>query len=147
MGFDSNKWSYDLHSDKPPRNRRYIPQHLTAKNTNLSLYLVGVEAKQLWYWQANLIDNCWQEKIDSLVSSFISGGETMQHFRVKCIKQDWSTGHSCMCHALWGSGRQLAGNSQKIGNTLSKSGPLRGPQNFSSRASFWLRATGCAPLL
>jgi len=43
-----------------------------------------------------------------------------------------------MCQAL--RVRQLAGHPRKIGNTLLKSGPFPGPQNFSSQA------TGCRPL-
>jgi len=43
-----------------------------------------------------------------------------------------------MCQDLRGS--QFAGHPRKIGNTLLKSGPFRGSQYISSRA------TGCTPL-
>jgi len=56
------------------------------------------------------------------------------------------------CVKLCGLDNSLANNGRlavpfNIRNSCLKSGPLRGPQNLSSRATFGPLATGCAPLL
>jgi len=77
-------------------------------------------------------------RLASEVTVLEQGCATIQQSQAKCTSPDCSTGHNWMWEALWG--RQVAGHSRKIGNTLLKSGPFHEPQNFSSRA------TRCRPL-